>query len=114
MATLSNGGRINEAIVDNEIHRLQLDWSGSQISSTDKELTKLIAPEIYEQLDLFERLQLAQVITICRKSKSMADAGRQLFDKSRLLQTKSNDSQRLRAYLTKYGLKFKSFAKNNE
>ncbi len=110
MATLSNGGRITEAIVDNEIHRLQLDWNGAinNRDSSDERLKHLLSADIYEKLDLFERLQLKQVIKICKKSKNMADAGRTLFDKSRLQQSKSNDSQRLRAYLKKYGLEFRN------
>ncbi len=108
MATLANGGRITEEIVDNEIQRLQMDWNGAQAENNQDEiLAELLDAGLYQQLDLFDRIQLEQVITICRQSRSMADAGRKLFDKSRLQQAKNNDSQRLRAYLKKYGLNFK-------
>lgn len=110
MATLASGGRITEDIVDNEIDRLQLDWSGNQNNNGngDKQiLEKALSEEAYENLDLFDRPQLAHVIRICKQSKSMADAGRKLFDKSRLLKSASNDSQRLKVYLKKYGLEFK-------
>lgn len=108
MATLSTGGRITEAIVDNEIQRLQLDWSGAQKTETQNDtLKELLSDELYQKMDLFEKVQLQEVIKICRQSRSMADAGRKLFDKSRIQKSASNDSQRLRVYLKKYGLVFK-------
>ena len=110
MATLSNGGRITEANVDNEIQRLQTDWNGTQNSATqndDQLLSKVLSDDIYESLDLFDQAQLIQTIKICQKSKSMADAGRKLFNKSRLQRSASNDYQRLRVYLKKYKLEFK-------
>ncbi len=39
----------------------------------------------------------------------MADAGLKLFNKSRLQKTVSNDFQRLKVYLNKFGLSFKDF-----
>lgn len=110
MATLSSGGRITENIVDNEIYRLQVDWSSNEKNNNngnDTLLESILSEEILENLDLFDRIQLEQVIQTCKKSKSMADAGRRLFDKSRLQKSASNDSQRLRVYLKKYGLEFK-------
>lgn len=110
MAILASSGRITESIVDNEIDRLQLDWSGhsnTQINKNDMLLQTTLSPDTYEALDVFEQVQLAQVIQICKDSKSMADAGRKLFNKSRLQNTVSNDSQRLAVYLKKYGLVFK-------
>ena len=108
MATLATGGRITEQIVDNEIMRLQLDWNGTKSVNSDETVLKNSLDEaLFENLDRFDHAQLAQVIRLCRESKNMADAGRKLFDKSRLLKSASNDSQRLRAYLKKYGLEFK-------
>jgi len=110
MATLANGGRITEELVDNEIHRLQMDWNGSpsdgENQQDDELLEALLSKEAYESLDLFDHAQLVNVIKTCQKSKSMADAGRKLFDKSRLKKSASNDSQRLRVYLKKYELDF--------
>lgn len=110
MATLSTGGRITEEIVDDEIQRLQSDWSGSKKADSNSDdilLQKILDGEDYENIDIFEQAQLAQVIRICKESKSMADAGRKLFNKSRLQKSASNDSQRLRNYLKKYNLEFK-------
>lgn len=110
MAILSTGGRITEANVDNEIQRLQLDWNGSESdNNSDQKLLKNTLNEaIFEQLDLFDYSQLAQAIRVCQQSKSMADAGRKLFNHSRLQKSASNDSQRLRVYLKKFQLEFKN------
>ncbi len=109
MATLATGGRITEELVDHEIQRLQSDWNSSQpeLSCNEILLENTLAEGTYATLDSFESAQLAHVIDICRQSKSMADAGRQLFNKSRLQKSASNDSQRLRMYLKKFGLEFK-------
>jgi transcriptional regulatory protein RtcR len=55
-------------------------------------------------LDLFDRLQLEAVVRTCRASRTLSDAGRRLFDKSRLQRTVVNDADRLRKYLGRYGL----------
>jgi transcriptional regulatory protein RtcR len=110
MATLATSGRITESSVDNEIERLQLDWNSSGKTKNDNgdELLKnTLGEDAYENLDLFQQTQLVEVIRICQTSRSMADAGRKLFNKSRLQKSASNDSQRLRVYLKKYGLEFK-------
>ena len=57
-----------------------------------------------DSLDLFDRLQLEAVINICRQHKSLAAAGRALYNVSREQLAKTNDSDRLRKYLQKYGL----------
>ncbi len=110
MATLCTRGRINESIVDNEIQRLQQDWNSGLDNKSDNNeelLAQTLAADVYEKIDYFEKCQLAHVIKVCKESKSMADAGRKLFDKSRLEKSASNDSQRLKVYLKKYDLEFK-------
>ncbi len=112
MATLATGGRITEGSVDNEIQRLQADWNGgsrnTELSNDDELLREVLGEKAHDEVDVFEQAQLAQVIRVCRKSKSMADAGRKLFNKSRLQKSASNDSQRLKVYLNKYDIEFKA------
>ncbi|MGF2508105.1 sigma 54-dependent transcriptional regulator, partial [Ralstonia pseudosolanacearum] len=55
-------------------------------------------------LDRFDRMQLESVVRICRESASLSDAGRRLFDVSRLEKAKVNDADRLRKYLARFGL----------
>ena len=56
------------------------------------------------ELDAFDAVQLAQVIRVCRASRSLAQAGRALFAVSRVKRKTSNDSDRVRKYLGKFGL----------
>ena len=56
------------------------------------------------ELDLFDRLQLEAVVDVCRRSASLADAGRKLFAATRTRRTSQNDSDRLRKYLARFDL----------
>jgi transcriptional regulatory protein RtcR len=103
MATLADGGRITEALVRAEIARLRSSWH----ASTDDDLAKLL-PAGADKLDLFDRLQLGSVITVCRESRSLADAGRKLFAVSRAEKATPNDTDRLRKYLARFGLDWAS------
>ncbi len=110
MATLAVGGRITEEIVAGEILRLQQAWQGFQEQpATEDILTVYLSDEQLAEMDLFDRLQLAQVINVCKSSRSMAEAGRQLFNVSRDKKSSVNDSHRVKQYLQKFGLKFEYF-----
>ncbi|MBK8454287.1 MAG: RNA repair transcriptional activator RtcR [Thiofilum sp.] len=117
MATLASGGRINEDIVQGEIARLRSDWSGYQAQRTDSADTALLLQvldgEALEQIDVFDRVQLAAVIKVCRQCKTLAEAGRTLFQVSRTQKTSSNDSHRVRAYLQRFGLTFEQVCDRN-
>jgi transcriptional regulatory protein RtcR len=115
MATLANGGRITEAVVQVEMQRLQSDWQYYQSDYADNMkseppekdcLKQLLGKQTFEQLDVFEQLQLQQVVAICKKSHSLAEAGRTLFNISRTSKRVQNDSHRLRQYLKKYEIQF--------
>lgn len=67
-------------------------------------LAELLGDDYAENIDVFTQNQLATVISICRKSKSLADAGHKLFSVSRQQRAKTNDTDRLRKYLQKFGL----------
>jgi transcriptional regulatory protein RtcR len=113
MATLAIGGRITEELVTEEINRLQYAWSGFTESETaDDGLANLLSEQALAELDLFDRLQLAQVVKICRNSRSLAEAGRTLFNHSRSQKSSVNDSHRLKQYLQKFGLDFQALGKN--
>jgi transcriptional regulatory protein RtcR len=43
---------------------------------------------------------------VCRESKSLSDAGRKLFAVSRAKKAKSNDADRLKKYLARFGLRW--------
>ncbi|MFK7819221.1 MAG: RNA repair transcriptional activator RtcR [Planctomycetaceae bacterium] len=102
MATLSPTGRIGVDTVTEEIARLTASWGAPRDQSA---LTDV--PDFNDStLDEFDRHQLAHIVAVCRTSDSLADAGRKLFNVSRLAKKQPNDSDRLRKYLAKFGLTF--------
>ena len=105
MATFAPGGRITEDIVVEEIETLQRGWRrGGSASSNEALLVALLGEEGIAALDLFDRIQLAAVVTICQQHSSLSAAGRALFAASRAQKTSSNDADRLRKYLARFGL----------
>jgi transcriptional regulatory protein RtcR len=107
MATLAEAGRITDAIVRHETGRLRRLWhhyADHTIDGDDVDLDSLLGRDAAERLDLFDAMQLKAVIGICRRSKSLSDAGRKLFAVSRSAKEKPNDADRLKKYLAKFSL----------
>ena len=107
MATLAEGGRITDAIVEAEIARLATRWKSAPSNAVESNVENLIAAETLAAIDLYDQLQLAAVLGVCRESKSLSDAGRKLFAVSsaaRAEKGSANDADRLRKYLGKYQL----------
>ncbi|WP_342805464.1 RNA repair transcriptional activator RtcR [Alteromonas sp. M12] len=105
MATLSKGGRIDSATVDAEIIRLNQRWHSGAITK-QVELSRYLDEHQLAAMDMFDQMQLQNVIHVCLSSENLADAGRKLFNVSRQNKISSNDSHRLRVYLQKFGLSF--------
>lgn len=107
MGTLAPGGRITEAVVERETRRLQGAWRAGGRADPDEALAEeVLGPEGASELDRFDLVQLAEVVRVCRRSTSMAAAGRALFARSRERKASRNDSDRLRKYLGRFGLDF--------
>jgi len=107
MATLATGGRITEEIVQGEIIRLQSAWGGFRSKPlANTLLEEYLSSEQLNEMDLFDRMQLCEVIKICKASKSLAEAGRVLFHVSRDKKSSTNDSHRVKQYLQKFDLTF--------
>ena len=104
MATLAQGARISVDIVQEEIGRLKGSWSQADAQNGEDSLVDLLTHDALEKLDYFDRLHLTQVVEICRRSRSLSEAGRILFNASRSRKTSSNDADRLRKYLSRFGL----------
>jgi transcriptional regulatory protein RtcR len=104
MATLSPSGRIDVATVATEIERLRRLWSGGPAAGDGLD-TILPAAELAE-IDPFDRVQLALAVATCRTSRSLSEAGRRLFSASRQRRASTNDADRLRKYLARFGLGF--------
>jgi transcriptional regulatory protein RtcR len=69
-------------------------------------LSAYLDEQTLADIDPFDAVQLAYVIEICKTHKNQAAAGRYLYANSRDKLKSPNDSDRLRKYLMKFGLKF--------
>lgn len=103
MATLAPGGRITTEVVQEEQRRLEHAW-GSDSPSLHPTLSRLMDRNQVESLDLFDRMQLESVLRVCEECGSLSAAGRTLFAASRTKRLSTNDSDRIRKYLAKFGL----------
>jgi len=105
MATFAIAGRITVDIVTQEIERLRSSWRRqTEPSEDDNLLVEVLGAEAASRLDRFESVQLSDVLQVCRRRKSLSDAGRVLFAESRKAKKNPNDADRLRKYLARYGL----------
>ena len=64
----------------------------------------------WDEIDRFDQLQLAAVAAECRRHKTLAAAGRALYQASRRKRSTPNDSDRLRKYLRRFGLEWADVA----
>lgn len=109
MATLAAGGRVTTDDVAREITRLRDGKIGERAASGAEAsvLTDVLGTDGSARLDRFDRVQLADVLTVCRQSASLSAAGRELFASSRSERRSVNDADRLRKYLGRFGIEFK-------
>ncbi len=112
MATLAEGGRISLADVSAEITRLQRQWT---VRTNEKDKDSILGRFVdTTKLDSFDAVQLEHVLRVCVQAKSLSEAGRQLFQASRAKKSKTNDADRLRKYLAKFGLTWADLQKGEE
>ncbi len=104
MATLASRGRITSHEVTEEIQGLRHRWHDKSRDSHSEIIQKVLEPHQIHQLDLFDKVQLAEVIQICQNSTSISEAGRLIYNISRRKKKQINDSDRLRKYLAKFSL----------
>ncbi|MGB3110937.1 MAG: RNA repair transcriptional activator RtcR [Psychrobacter alimentarius] len=69
-------------------------------------LSTYLNAQTLADIDPFDAVQLAYVIEVCVSHKNQAAAGRYLYANSRDKLKSPNDSDRLRKYLMKFGLRF--------
>lgn len=106
MATVAPSGRITRHVVDEEINRLQQSWRRLSRNPESPETAVLasILGARYDEIDEFDRVQLAHVVRVCAASATLSQAGRRLFGASLKRRRSSNDADRLRKYLVRFGL----------
>ncbi len=115
MATLAHGGRITKEIVTEEIERLEVAWSIGRTkvheNGTDgiDHVTDALGASA-SKLDRFDRVQLEEVLRVCREARSLSEAGRILFAESRKGRTTVNDADRLRKYLSRFDIEWKDLS----
>ena len=102
MSTLAPGGRISLKGVEEEMERLRANWQRPGDQETI--LETVLSEPLLAELDPFDRVQLAEVLRVCRQSRSLSDAGRILFSASRARKKSTNDADRLGKYLARFGL----------
>lgn len=103
MATLAPAGVIDRATVERELTRLRGAWRGVDGHRVDDRVTAALGPRA-ASLDRFDRVQLAEVLAVCARAPSLSAAGRELFAASRARRGSTNDADRLRKYLARFGL----------
>jgi transcriptional regulatory protein RtcR len=105
MAVMAPSGRITRDAVDAEIARLRRTWRPAVDESIPGATRTIeLLGERFDELDEFDRVQLAHVVRVCDESASLSAAGRRLFASSRARRRSSNDADRLRKYLARFSL----------
>ena len=108
MSTLAEHGRITIDNVREEIERLRRAWQRplQNAGRAEDALERVLDHDRLARLDPFDRVQLNEVLRVCARSRSLSEAGRYLFASSRQNKSSTNDADRLRKYLAKYGLRW--------
>jgi transcriptional regulatory protein RtcR len=113
MSTLAPGGRISVEIVEEEIERLNHSWSDPRTGEPDDRLRDLIGDDRLAEMDAFDRVQVSHVIEVCRQCRSLSEAGRLLFGASRDRKATTNDADRLRKYLNRFGIEWPQIVRSS-
>jgi len=114
MATLAPRGRIRVEEVEEEIERLRESWQrpGSANTPETVDLADIVNAATLEEIDPFDKAQLAYVAAVCRRSRTLSEAGREIFSVSRTRRAVANDADRLKKYLARFGLDFETLKTN--
>jgi transcriptional regulatory protein RtcR len=106
LATLAPAGRITVEQVTAEIAHLKSAWMPALHQRTSGLVDQVMLADAVDRLDRFERVQLEDVLQVCRESATLSAAGRMLFERSRERRKLANDADRLRKYLARFGLEW--------
>ena len=112
LATLAPDGRIDLATVQAELSRQRHDATHSEDGVHDLEC--LLGEDYRERYDLFDVMQLSDVVEVCRGCTTLSEAGRKLFAVTRQAKSNPNDADRLKKYLAHFGLTFQNIQKQYE
>jgi transcriptional regulatory protein RtcR len=104
LATLAPAGRITVDQVKAEVAHLEALWNTGARLRSHGLVDTIVPPSVVAHLDRFDRVQLEEVLRVCRSAVSLSAAGRVLFDHSRDRKKLANDADRLRKYLARFDL----------
>ena len=105
LATLAPDGRIDLGTVNAELVRCQR--RGNALNGLVHDRMGQLLGEDYESLyDLFDIMQLTDVVEVCRGCATISEAGRKLFAVTRQAKANPNDADRLKKYLAHFNLTF--------
>jgi len=79
MSTLAESGRITQALVSEEIARLQRAWSAHPSAPVDAIPEQLKGRVDVADLDRFEGVQRQDVLRVCTSARSLSEATRTVF-----------------------------------
>ncbi|MBP5671403.1 MAG: RNA repair transcriptional activator RtcR [Victivallales bacterium] len=105
LATLAPEGRIDFPTVQAEFERQQRNENTAFVNGMH-DLSPLLGDDYKSQYDLFDIMQLSDVLEICRGCATLSEAGRKLFAVSRQAKSNPNDADRLKKYLAHFNLTF--------
>ena len=108
LATLAPGGRITVGQVQAEMAALRALWGTAPAGGRGgPSLVDVVLPDGQgADLDRFDRVQLEDVLAVCRTAPTLSAAGRALFERTRARKQSVNDADRLRKYLLRFGLEW--------
>jgi transcriptional regulatory protein RtcR len=106
LATLAPGGRVTAEQVRAEIRHLRAAWSQAAPAGGEGLAHRVLGAERAASLDRFDRVQLDDVLCACLGAPNLSAAGRLLFARSRERKRTANDADRLRKYLSTFGLEW--------
>lgn len=107
MATLAPAGRITVQHAEEEIERLRGLWKHTSATSpleSEGFTARVLGKRRAAELDRFDKVQLEEVLRVCRDARTLSEAGRVLFAQSRAQRTSTNDADRIRKYLARFEL----------
>ena len=107
LATLAPDGRIDLDTVNTELERQQRRGGDNPSNHETRDmLVRLLGADYESRYDLFDIMQLSEVLNVCHGCATLSEAGRKLFAVTRQAKASPNDADRLKKYLAHFELTF--------
>ena len=113
LTTLAPDGRIDLDTVNAELDRSQRRTNANALNGmVHDRMVQLLGEDYESRYDLFDIMQLTDVVEVCRGCSTLSEAGRKLFAVTRQAKTNPNDADRLKKYLAHFNLTFQDVKTN--